>query len=65
MRPGAFLPFIGLQLCMIWAAIAQTSPPGVTAVPDVTSGRAYWLWVLVASLLIGMGIWYFVSRQRK
>lgn len=64
MRSRGLLPAIGFQIFMISTAIAQTMSPGATAVPEVTTGRAYWLWVLVAAVLISMGIWYFLRRRR-
>lgn len=65
MRPDALLTLIGFHLFMISAAIAQTTSPGVTAAPELTTGRAYWLWVLVAAIFIGMGAWYFLGRRRR
>lgn len=64
MRMNALLPLIGFHLFIISTALAQTTPPGITAAPELTTGRAYWLWVLVAAVFIGMGIWYFLSRRR-
>jgi len=54
-----------LQLPITASAFAQTTPPGVTAAPEVTGGTAYWLWALIALALIAMGIWYFTSRRRR
>ena len=65
MRPNALLPLIGFHLFMMTTVLAQTTPPGVTATPEVTTGHAYWLWVLVAAVFIAMGVWYFLSRRRS
>jgi hypothetical protein len=65
MRLDALLTLIGFHLFMISAAIAQTTPPGATAAPELTSGRAYWLWVFVAAVFIAMGAWYLLGRRRR
>lgn len=56
---------LALQLPITASTLAQTTPPGVTAAPEVTGGTAYWLWAAIAIALIAMGIWYFTSRRRR
>jgi LPXTG-motif cell wall-anchored protein len=56
---------MSFQLFAVASALAQTTPPGVTAIPEVRTGQAYWLWIAVAAVLIAMGAWYFASRRRR
>ncbi len=65
MRHYLHFSMIGLQLAFAASALAQTTPPGVTATPELADGTAYWLWALIAVALIGMGIWIFTRRGRR
>jgi type III secretory pathway component EscU len=65
MRLPALTTLIGFHLFAISSALAQTTPPGVTAAPELATGRAYWLWIIVAVVFVAMGIWYFTSRRRR
>lgn len=60
----ALATLMSFHLFAASSALAQTTPPGVTAVPEVATGQAYWLWIVVAAVFVAMGVWYFASRRR-
>ncbi len=43
------------------SALAQTTAPAAPG--STTGGGASWLWILVALLVIGAAVWYFMRRR--
>jgi hypothetical protein len=55
----AFASLIGFLLLAATPALAQT-----TTAPTTTGGDIPWVWIILAIIVIGGGIWWYMSRMR-